>query len=167
MRLLALDFATSTGWAAWNGSVQVSGVEHFHRTNGERPGFLFARFNEWLLELLIRVDPSSVIYERPVMHQSSGPAKQIAMGLETRIMEACDKRDPLVHYSSLPAASLKKWTAGKGNAKKPEMIAAVCRRGFHKGVPHDPCFFLNDNEADALALLAYARAELVPMEATA
>jgi hypothetical protein len=41
-----------------------------------------------------------------------------------------------------------------GNAKKPEMIAAARARLGYRGA--------DDNEADALWLLAYARAELLP-----
>jgi Holliday junction resolvasome RuvABC endonuclease subunit len=44
-------------------------------------------------------------------------------------------------------------TAGRGNAKKPDMLAAVCNRWK---------VVTSDDEADAIALLYFALAELVP-----
>ncbi|MEE9316105.1 MAG: hypothetical protein V3U97_03245, partial [bacterium] len=56
-----------------------------------------------------------------------------------------------IEYSDCPSTTLKKFATGKGNAGKPEMIAA-CKSSY--GIT--PC---DDNEADALHLLAWARLE--------
>jgi Holliday junction resolvasome RuvABC endonuclease subunit len=50
----------------------------------------------------------------------------------------------------VPVGTIKRHIAGKGNADKPAMIAAVKALGF---APAD------DNEADALALLHWAIAQ--------
>ena len=63
------------------------------------------------------------------------------------------------HVKPVPvnAATLKKWATGSGRAKKPEMIRAA---DMHWP---DYCMAFNrpadDNEADALLLLAWAREE--------
>ena len=53
-----------------------------------------------------------------------------------------------IPYQGIPVGTIKKHATGKGNASKDEMIAAARQLG------HSPA---DDNEADALALLAYAR----------
>lgn len=52
-------------------------------------------------------------------------------------------------YCGVPVGSIKKRATGKGNAEKAAMVAAVRSMGFE---PSD------DNEADALALLAMVMA---------
>jgi Holliday junction resolvasome RuvABC endonuclease subunit len=49
-----------------------------------------------------------------------------------------------IPYSGVPVGTIKRSATGRGNAGKPEMIAAMRRLGH---LPDD------DNEADALALL--------------
>lgn len=53
-----------------------------------------------------------------------------------------------VAWTAIIPSSLKKYATGKGNAKKPEMLASAIRRLGYEG--HD------DNEADALWLRAMA-----------
>ena len=57
----------------------------------------------------------------------------------------CDHHD--IAYQGVPVGTIKRFIAGKGNADKAAVIAAVRARGFH---PAD------DNEADALATLLWA-----------
>ena len=52
-----------------------------------------------------------------------------------------------IPYQGVPVGTIKKHATGKGNASKEDVIAAVQARG------HDP---VDDNEADALALLLWA-----------
>ena len=52
-----------------------------------------------------------------------------------------------IAYQGVPVGTIKRFIAGKGNADKAAVIAAVRARGFH---PAD------DNEADALAILLWA-----------
>ena len=53
----------------------------------------------------------------------------------------------LVAYQGVPVGTIKQFIAGKGNADKAAVIAAIRSRGFN---PAD------DNEADALAILLWA-----------
>jgi Holliday junction resolvasome RuvABC endonuclease subunit len=55
-----------------------------------------------------------------------------------------------IPYQGVPVGSIKKHATGKGNAGKAEMIAAAKARGI---TPVD------DNHADALALLDWAMAQ--------
>jgi Holliday junction resolvasome RuvABC endonuclease subunit len=158
--ILALDLATATGWAAWNGTVRVSGVERFSRLKNEPKGLLYLGFDQWLLEMLHRANPALVVYEQPAAVRSR-PAAAILYGLETRVWQACDRRDEMIPYRGVQLNILKKWTAGDGHAEKTDMVAAVKRR-FFSGVSRVQRLALDDNEADAIALLEYARAELVP-----
>ena len=52
-----------------------------------------------------------------------------------------------IPYGGVPVGTIKKHATGKGNASKDEMVAAMRVLG------HNPT---DDNEADALALLAWA-----------
>ncbi len=55
-----------------------------------------------------------------------------------------------IPYQGVPVGTIKKHATGKGNASKEEMVASARVRG------HTP---VDDNEADALALLHWAIAQ--------
>src|SRR4029077_3203480 len=96
-----------------------------------------------------------IVYEQP-FEMRSGAAAEISLGFATRVQEFCARHG--IEHQPVNGATLKKWTTGKGNAKKPAMIAAVLQRF---GVPARPGSGrsadeqLDDNEADAIALLEY------------
>ena len=46
MRILALDLATKTGWALWDGARIESGVQDFTKGRGESNGMLLLKFNK-------------------------------------------------------------------------------------------------------------------------
>lgn len=160
MKILALDLATRTGFATWDGTRRESGFVDFVTKRGESPGMRFVRFSRWIDEMVrVVIGPDGpegiVFYEQPFVMRS-GAAAEISLGFATRVQEACAAHG--VEHQPIGGSTLKKWTTGKGNAKKPAMIAAVNER-------FGPPFVSDDNEADAIALLEYARAELVPAEA--
>lgn len=154
--ILALDLGTATGWAlakqTFPGSTEYqlveSGVQTFDVKRGESPGMRYLRFRRWL-EDVTPGDCILICYEQT--HHRGGAATEVAAGLATRVQELCALR--AIEHAAVHSASLKKWTVGRGNADKTAMLAAVCTRWK---IVHD------DNEADALALLHYALAELVP-----
>lgn len=160
MRILALDLALRTGWALWDGSSRTSGYTDFSVRYAEDQGHTFARFNRWLR----KHDPAPeyVVHESTFGNMQNRGAVAIAIGFSTRVQEYCANRQ--IPLDSVNASRLKKWTTGNGRAKKPEMIEAVVRRFRVESPIWDP---LDDNEADAIAILEYARAELVPQEASA
>ena len=144
MKILALDFATQTGWA----SSKASGTNRFDTKRGESPGMRFLRFRAWLEEMCEKlVRPEVIAYEQP--HHRGGPATEVAYGFLTVVKEIAAEKS--IELMPVHSSTLKKWATGKGNAGKPEMIAEAKRRGF------DP---LDDNEADACLLYEYAMAEL-------
>lgn len=161
MNILALDLGTRCGWALLTAHGRVeSGTETFDLKRHESRGMRWVHFNRWLDEMLAHSGTvprvGLVIYEKPLgRFATSGAAGEIALGMSTRIDEACARLD--IDHTALPPATLKKWTTGKGNAGKPEMMAAVERRWGRR--------VDDDNEADAFALLMYAQAELAGAEA--
>jgi Holliday junction resolvasome RuvABC endonuclease subunit len=150
VRILALDLATRTGWAAGDteavGARLESGVQEFALGRGESPGMRFLRFGVWLREIVALHRPEVVLYEQPFVMRS-GAAAEISLGFATRVQEACATH--AIEHQAVNGATLKKWATGRGNAKKPDMIAAA-RQRF--GV--EP---RSSDEADALLLLGYGR----------
>lgn len=169
MRILALDLATRTGFATWDGARRESGFVDFDVKRGESPGMRFVRFNRWLddvagrlgVDQRPRVLPFDIVfYEQPFVMRS-GAAAEVSLGFATRVQEFCARYG--IEHQPVNGSKLKKWTTGRGNAKKPDMVAAVCQRFFPKAWEEGAKRFeIDDNEADAIALLEYAKAELVP-----
>lgn len=150
MNVLALDLATRTGWALQENGRLESGVETFDVKRGESPGMRYVRFRRWLEEVGARAD--IIVYEQTITPAPGSIAREIASNFAGRIQEYCAVRD--IEHSAVWASTLKKWTTGRGNAKKPDMLDAVARRWGRR--------VDDDNEADAVALLHYALAEIIP-----
>jgi crossover junction endodeoxyribonuclease RuvC len=149
MNLLALDLATRTGWALQEAGRLESGVATFDVKRGESPGMRYVRFRRWLEDVGTRVE--LVVYEQTIITGPGSMAREIATGFATRVQEYCAAR--AIEHAAVWAGTLKKWTTGRGNAKKPDMLEAVAGRWRRVD---------DDNEADAIALLHYALAEIVP-----
>lgn len=173
MNILALDLATHTGWALYEAGRLESGVETFEPKRHESRGMRFIAFNRWLeqiatVEQMIRGDQSRlgppashrvprieiIVYEQA--HHRGGAATEIAAGFVTRVHEFCAVHG--IEYAAVHSATLKKFVTGKGNADKAAVSIAVVNRW----APHRSALWIDDNEADALALLHYALAEIVP-----
>jgi len=149
--VLALDLGTRCGWAYWAPPFvrPDSGVQVFDLARGESPGMRYVRFSRWLQELF-DWDVWLVVYERP--HLRGGYAAGLLTGLECLVQTHAAVRE--IEYYPVHSATLKKWAAGHGRAGKEQMIEAARRLWAIE--PED------DNEADALCLLGYAKAEIVP-----
>lgn len=152
-RVLALDLATTTGWAVDASGIVTSGSQCFRRFEGARLrraqhiGEPFASFHRWLAEKIRTDKPDVIVYEEAGFFKSV-TAVRIAYGLRGILYaQAAARALPVTGYA--PAAVKKHWT-GKGNAQKPAMIAAARRR-------HPEIDLTDDNEADALALLSLHR----------
>ncbi len=147
MNILALDCATRTGWALlYEGTIE-SGVQDFSKRRGESNGILFLRFNKWLHE----ITPANVkVIAFEQAHHRGGAPTEICVGLTTRAMEAAASIE--AEYMAVHTGTVKKFATGKGNASKPAMIA-----WFECTVGRPP---LDDNEADAYALLLFVMEEL-------
>jgi len=153
MNILALDPGTRTGWALSEHGRIESGTDVFDVKRGESPGTRYLRFNRWLdaMVLVENVGPprvATIVYEQT--HHRGGAATEIAAGFATRIQEFCAWHG--LEHAAVHSATLKKFTTGRGNAKKPEMLEAVARRWRRVD---------SDDEADAVALLYWSLENLV------
>ena len=140
--ILALDLGTKTGWANDNGS----GVWKFQKLKNTHPGDRFMLFEATLSEYVERCD--SVVYEKVMGHGKGGSAAAHLYGaFEGLLMKVCaTHHKPIDHVH---VSTLKKYATGNGRANKEQMIAAAQVRGWEP---------VDDNHADALWLLQYARA---------
>ncbi len=141
MKTLALDLGTKTGWAF----VSEFGTRHtgswdFSLNRSDSPAMRFIRFENQLHKLRFEFAYEHVVYER-VDFAKTTIAAQIWGGFHALLLTHCEKND--IHFEGFGVTELKKFAAGKGNAKKPEMIAAAKRMGW---TPTD------DNSADACCL---------------
>lgn len=141
-RTLAIDPGATMGWADALGS----GVEDWSDDRRDDWADRWRRFQEWLRRRIHMYGYQAVVYEKG-FHR--GPYTLLQEGFEVvLLMEA--RRAGLRVMPVRPAA-LKKWATGDGRAKKPAMIAAANARWPDLAEP-----VADDNEADALLLLAWA-----------
>lgn len=80
-------------------------------------------------------------------HFGGASSREIANGFSTRVQEYCARRG--IDHGTVYPTTLKKFATGRGNAPKGAMLAAARERLGYRG--------LDDNEADALWILAWAR----------
>jgi len=151
--VLALDLATKTGWALQytDGSI-VSGVQRFALKHGDSPGMRFVRFRDWLETLVSTGCVNIVIYEQP--HLRGGPATTVLVGLETHLQSVCAEefQHGTVEHTRIQSRQLKLFATGKGNASKDSMLAAARKKWPDQDI-------IDDNQADALWALEWARSE--------
>ena len=145
--LLALDLGTTTGWAlhAGDGSI-TSGSASFKTQRFEGGGMRFLRFKRWLTEIKQSADGIDAVYFEEVRRHLGVDAAHAYGGFMAHLTAWCEHHQ--IPYQGVPVGTIKKHATGKGNASKDEMLTAARNLG------HAPA---DDNEADALALLAYAR----------
>lgn len=105
----------------------------WHDLEGER------RYPAWLF-----------VYEQA--HHRGGAATEILVGMTTRIQEFAAEIG--AEHVAVHSGTLKKWATGSGRAGKPEMIVAANR---WRGYKAELAPITDDNEADAVCLLAWAR----------
>ncbi len=144
--ILALDLGTTAGFAlrTRDGAI-TSGTAEFRLDRWQSGGMRFLRFKRWLTEIKNQAGGVDlVVYEQVRRHAGVDAAH--AFGGWLAILTAwCDHHE--IAYQGVPVGTIKRFIAGKGNADKQAVIAAVRARGFN---PTD------DNEADALAILLWA-----------
>ena len=147
--ILALDLGLKTGWAVRNREGAIaSGTHEFRPGRFDGGGMIWLRFRGWLQE----INETSggvgvVVFEEVRRHLGTSAAHAFGGYLAHLTAWAEANRIP---YQGIPVGTIKRHIAGKGNADKRAVIAAVKALGFN---PAD------DNEADALALLHRAMAQ--------
>ena len=104
----------------------------------------YLRFKRWLTELKATQDALEAVYFEEVRRHAGVDAAHAYGGFLATLTAWCEHHS--IAYSGVPVATIKKHATGKGNASKQAVIAAMSALGHHPGC---------DNEADALALLAW------------
>ena len=144
--ILALDLGTTTGCAMrCPDGVVISGAASFRPSRYDGGGMRYLRFRGWLDELRRYAGGIAPIHFEEVRRHAGVDAAHIYGGFLATLTGWCEHR--AIPYQGVPVGTIKKFIAGKGNAGKAEVIAAVRARGF---APAD------DNEADAIAILLWA-----------
>jgi hypothetical protein len=161
--ILSLDLGTTTGWAlrSRDGSI-VSGSQSFKPERFESGGMRILRFSRWLTKIAVEIvgcpppcvnDAAAfrentlidqIVFEEVRRHIGTD-ASHVYGGLLGQLEMMAELRQ--IPCEGIPVGTIKKHATGKGNAGKPLMIAAM------QGLGYNP---VDDNEADALALLHYA-----------
>ncbi len=144
--ILALDLGTTTGWALRNPRGRIiSGTADFKPHRFEGGGMRYLRFERWLDETLRLAGDIEAVYFEEVRRHIGVDAAHVYGGFLAGVTAWCEEH--AVAYQGVPVGTIKRFIAGKGNADKAAVIAAVRERGFN---PTD------DNEADAIAILLWA-----------
>jgi hypothetical protein len=152
-RVLSLDIATVTGYAVGRKSsgMELSGTWDIAPRRGESQGFRYIKLRARLNEMLSAYpDIGVVVYEQTMARAFGGGRVNMAhveysSGCAAIVQAWCV--DHKIEHAAVYAATIKKHACGKGNAKKPDMMAAARARGWK---------FVDDNECDAMWLLDYA-----------
>jgi len=105
----------------------------------------FLRFNHWLSELAESSGPIGAVFFEEVRAHAGTLAAHVYGGFLAHLEAWAEFRD--IPYQGVPVGTIKRFIAGKGNADKRAVVAAVKARGF---APAD------DNEADAISILLWA-----------
>lgn len=139
MKILALDPATQIGFA----SDEKSGSFSLGKTRPEKLLTLF----EFIKETVLREKITHIVYEKP----SGSHYNSLVSGasMEGVILLYCEMKG--LYFMDYSPSAIKKFATGIGNCGKEEVIAAVKEWGYEP---------IDDNEADALALLRLAKTEL-------
>jgi Holliday junction resolvasome RuvABC endonuclease subunit len=146
LRVLALDIATSVGFAAGDGTRAATWYGTHRLTRGDDLGRLSHLFGLWLADQITTWEPELIAIERGFFR---GPASYQLSGMIWDAHRIAYIRGvPRVEY---PPLSIKKFITGTAKADKDAVIAAVNKRGFGNLGPR-----LSDHEADAIALLLLA-----------
>lgn len=147
--LLALDLGTTTGWALRTPDRRiVSGTQSFKPQRFEGGGMRFLRFVRWLDELQTLSGGLHQLAFEEVRRHASTDAAHAYGGFLGQLSAWCEQH--AIPYQGVPVGTIKRHATGKGNANKDTMLAAV------RGWGYTP---IDDNEADALALLHWAIAQ--------
>lgn len=144
MIILAIDPGTKCGYA--KGQFE-SGVWDLSGRRHEGGGMRFLRLRSYLNEACQGVD--LVVYEEVARHAGT-IAAHVYGGIVAILQEYCEAHS--IPYEGVPVGTIKKYATGKGNSNKEVMVAEAKKRWPEASI-------IDDNQADALLLWAYAQDE--------
>lgn len=145
MKILALDLATTTGWASSDGT---SGVQSFKPRRGDSPGVRYLNLRAWLSGMYKIIPFELIAYEQA--HFRGGYATEVLVGMATTVQAWAAEYG--VETTTRQSSEIKKYALGKGKGSKLAMMLA-CEKKF--GI--EP---IDDNHSDAVWLLDLVRSEL-------
>ena len=146
MKILALDIATKTGWA----TDTASGTWDLTPKRGESVGMRIVRFKAKVKEMIELENINLITYEIPVGRFQASII--VATEMIGALKLLCEEMK--IDYASYSAKQIKKFWTGSGNAGKPAMIAEAKKR-------FPDLEIIDDNHADAIALLELAKTDLL------
>jgi hypothetical protein len=127
--VLALDLATNTGWALRSANGQIiSGTVSFRPSRYDGGGIRYLRFRSWLEGVAADAGGIGVIHHEEVRRHVSTDAAHVHGGLLATLTSWCEQHG--IPYQGVPVGTIKRHIAGKGNADKQAVIAAVRKRGL-------------------------------------
>lgn len=145
--VLALDLGTQCGWAvATRDGKFSSGSDRFDPARCGGPGKRWLAFREFLTARAREVGGIQAVYFEEVKQRFVSNLAARAYCGYLAILESWCAANNIPLYG-VGVGTIKKHATGKGKAKKPDMIAAAQALGVN---------IKDDNQADAVALLAYA-----------
>lgn len=145
--ILALDLGTKTGWSLSTSNDRiVSGTENFKASRFQSSDRRFFNFKKWLTEIKNKYDGVDVVYYEEVRKHIGVDAAHIYGGFKATLTVWCEHHQ--IPYVGVPVGTIKKHATGKGNSNKQAMIDSARSKGHF---PED------DNEADAIAILYFAK----------
>lgn len=145
--ILSLDLGTTTGWALLTNKEIRSGSICFKDTPFDCKDSKYTKFRRWLVNTKAHFNFEEIVYEAVASHKGS-MAAQMYGGFKATLQMFGDQHE--IPYSGVPVGTIKKFITGHGGANKKAVIDAVIALG------HTP---IDDNEADALALLYWRMAQ--------
>ena len=144
--LMALDLGTTTGFALQTSDgVIASGTVSLRPSRYDGGGMRYLRFRGWLDSIAEDARGIHMISYEEIRRHLSTDSSHVYGGLLATLTAWCEQRG--IAYQGVPVGTIKRHITGKGNADKAAVIAAVRARGFNP---------VDDNEADALAILLWA-----------
>lgn len=149
MNILALDLGTKTGWALLQSFAVTSGSLSFVTNRLAGYGIRFLNFRNWLVGMFQKYQIDLVVFE-DVRNHIGVYAAHAYGGFLAQLAAVCEEHQ--VPYQGFGVKTIKKFISGKGNANKQVIIEAIQAQGYKP---------IDDNEADAIALLLLAESELV------
>jgi len=147
--VLALDLGTKLGWAIRHRDGRIeSGHHDFSPARGEPEGLRFLRFRAWLYDTKRRLETAGesiaeIRYERVDFIRPGQAYSAHVLGGNWGTVTAWAAHHGIA-CQGVPVGTIKRAVTGKGNSKKPAIMAAIKAMGF------DP---RTTDEADALAVL--------------
>lgn len=158
MRILALDIATRSGWAAGEGADNAPAFGTLVLPASVTPGDYgrrFAAFRRGMVRLIAEHSPRCIWFEAPLTF--GGDTNQHTMRMLIGLAAICEEVAETYEIECVEAnnQAIRKHFIGTARGNREELKAGVMRRCHEMG--WDVC---DDNQGDACALFDYARHRL-------